>query len=99
MAGQYRFVATALLCALVLGTSAPEVAAAGDEPTQSQAGEPNKTAEAPKMVCTRELVIGTNISRKVCRTQKEADALQDASQRTLRDLQDYGGVRGRGDEG
>lgn len=92
MAAQYRFAAAALVFAAILLADVPEVRAEVEEPTLAQAADADKAAKA-KLVCTRERVVGTNVKKKTCRTQEEVDLLREASQQSLRDLQNKGGER------
>lgn len=72
---------TALLIAAAIGSIAlaEESAAPANEPTK-------KTAPADKLVCKQEPVIGSNIKRRVCKSQAQIDEERDAARQGLNDL-------------
>ncbi len=78
--------ARVLRCAIiVLGASVASWAIA-EEPSTVDSQKAEKTAPADRVVCTREPVTGSNIKRKVCRTQSQLDAERDASRQGMNDL-------------
>ena len=45
--------------------------------------KPVKTSDTNRMVCTRELVVGSNRPEKVCMTVAERERIRDASRRAI----------------
>ncbi len=74
-------------CAAVWGGAAiaPPAMAADSAPVTPSAQTQN-TSDRSKVVCTRESVMGSNIKKKVCRTQVQIDDQREASQKVLDDL-------------
>ena len=75
--------------ALGFGTVAAEESAAQPPLGQTQAAA--KAAYANKLICTKEPVPGSNIKKKVCRTQAQIDQERAASQSMMNDLNKYQG--------
>jgi len=48
-----------------------------------------------KLICTREHVTGSNLRRKVCRTQAQIDADKEASDQLLHDMNTHAGKAGQ----
>lgn len=76
----------ALLFAAAIGSIAfaADPAAPASEPAQ-------KPAPADKLVCKQEPVIGSNIKKRVCKTQSQIDEERDASRQSLNDLNQHAG--------
>jgi hypothetical protein len=76
----------ALLIAATIGSSAyaQESAAPTAEPTK-------KPAPADKLVCKQEPVIGSNIKKRVCKTQSQIDEERDAARQGLNGLNQSAG--------
>jgi hypothetical protein len=76
----------ALLIAAAFGSTAfaEGSAAPAKEPTQ-------KSAPTDKLVCKQEPVIGSNIKKRVCKTQSQIDEERDASRQSLNDLNQHAG--------
>ena len=76
----------ALLIAATIGSIAyaEESAAPAAEPTK-------KTAPADKLVCKQEPVIGSNIKKRVCKTQSQIDEERDAARQGLNGLNQSAG--------
>jgi hypothetical protein len=76
----------ALRCAaLLIATTIGSIAYA--EESAAPAAEPTKkAAPADKLVCKQEPVIGSNIKRRVCKSQSQIDEERDAARQGLNDL-------------
>jgi hypothetical protein len=84
-----------LLSSLLLLASACATSSAsnGGAPLQSQsraasapADKPTATAQDDKLICQTERPVGSNIPKRVCRTQAEIDREREAAQDKMREL-------------
>ncbi len=64
--------------------TAPLAWAAESTPTTTE--QTQKPSDGSKLICTREPVMGSNIKKKVCKTQAQIDEEREASQKVLNDL-------------
>lgn len=82
-----------LTCRLALGEEGGTLGAATDRlpPTQAAAQE----NYSKKLICKRENVTGSLVRKKVCRTQAQIDADQEASAQFLHDINQNAGNGGR----
>ncbi len=85
--------------------AAPAAAAAPDAPADGEIHDldaPNveattaAVADGNEMVCRREIITGTKMSRKVCRRQADIDAMEESGQDALRDMRKSGSQLERG---
>lgn len=53
--------------------------AVANEPDATPPAEPAKSSDDAKLICKQEPVMGSNIKRKTCRTQKQLDEQREAS--------------------
>lgn len=53
-------------------------------------------ADGDEMVCRREIITGTKMSRKVCRRRADVDAMEEDSQEALRNMRKSGSQMERG---
>jgi hypothetical protein len=60
--------------------------AAADDTDASKSDEPAKSDSADKLICKREAVMGSNIKKKTCKTQRQIDEERQASQGMMDDL-------------
>ena len=60
--------------------------ATANESDAAQVDQPAKSDGADKLVCKSEPVIGSNIKKKTCKTQKQVDEEREASQSSMGDL-------------
>jgi len=69
--------------------AATEPTISGDNGAAIQAAVPGekKRLKKPKRVCTREKVTGTNMRRRVCRTQAQMDVRRKNDRRFVRSIQ------------
>jgi len=73
-------------CVLVIGVwSAALSAAASDEPARVRA-EQSKQDDSSRLICTREVVTGSNMKRKVCRTRAQIEQQAQSSQEAMSDI-------------
>jgi len=84
-------VALASILALASACAGPSATAAGNAPLKAQAGatQPAATTAIPeqkKLVCQMERPVGSNIPRKICRTQEQIDRERDAAQDKMREM-------------
>jgi len=78
----------------IIGTGVSGLAMA-DETDASQAAEVSKP-ESAKRICRKEPVMGSNIKRTTCRTQKQVDEQREASQKSMGDFSSRaGGTNGK----
>jgi len=54
---------------------------------QTAAQEKKKRKKKPKRICTREKVTGTNMKKRVCRTQAQMDARRENDREFVRAIQ------------
>jgi hypothetical protein len=89
----------ALTFALSLGVAILSTGVSGlamaDETDASQAAEVSKP-ESAKRICRKEPVMGSNIKRTTCHTQKQIDEQREASQKSMSDFgSQAGGTNGK----
>lgn len=53
--------------------------AVANEPDAAPPAEPAKSSDDGKLICKKEPVMGSNIKKKTCRTQKQLDEQREAS--------------------
>lgn len=78
----------------IVGTGVSGLATA-DETDATQTAEVSKP-ESTKRICRKEPVMGSNIKRTTCRTQKQVDEQREASQKSMGDFSSQaGGTNGK----
>src|SRR4029077_9580258 len=60
--------------------------ATANESDAAQVDQPAKSDSTDKLVCKSEPVIGSNIKKKTCKTQKQVDEEREASQSSMGEL-------------
>jgi hypothetical protein len=86
-----NLLALASILALASACAGPSATVGGSAPLKAQAGaaQPGVTTATPdsqKLICTSERPVGSNIPKKVCRTQEQIDRERDAAQDKMREM-------------
>lgn len=73
---------------LLASACATATAPAGTAPVKAQSGAaPGVAAEDQKLICQMERPLGSNIPKRVCRTQAQIDRERDSAQDKMREMQ------------
>ena len=90
------------VAAIVLCAAMCQVALADEtgttEPATDRVGKTEAAVKqdySQKLICKRENVTGSNLRRKVCRTQAQIDADKEASDQLLHDMNTHAGKAGQ----
>ena len=78
--------------AAVVGLCSAGVAWADPPPSTPADGAHVPPAAAQKLICKKEPVIGSNIPKRVCRTQAQIDAEREASRDSMSEMNQRGHV-------
>ncbi len=83
---KYGFTVRSLALSLSILASAACGYATANESDAAQVDQPAKSDGTDKLVCKSEPVIGSNIKKKTCKTQKQVDEEREASQSSMGEL-------------
>jgi hypothetical protein len=64
----------------------PARQAAGPAPLAAETGGATKPPQSAEPICTNERAVGTNITRRVCRTPEQIDREREAAQRKIQEM-------------